>query len=174
MTDFTAPLPGEDVDGTWLATVATGLQRAIPLKGVNITNAGAPIATSSGTTELDLSKYAMTGLTLVTGRYYRFVAQVTGNKTVSTDGFDFKLRVNTALTGTQVGTGLDYFGAVTLQVREVSWLFKGDASYTALYMSVVRTAGTGTFSYYGSASGLTRSYAMLYDVGDTDNWTDVA
>jgi hypothetical protein len=48
------------------------------------------------------------------------------------------------------------------------------SSYTSLYLSVVRSSGSGTLSYYGMNSGFNRTWAELWDRGDTDNWSDVA
>jgi len=153
-----------------------GMQRSIPLRGVNVTNTGSPIATTSGTTELDLAKYALTGLTLVTGRYYLARYSITFTKTVGSDVYGFKLRANTAVSGTQISApGSDPTDALTVGDREVRCIFKGDASYTSLYFSVTRTGGTGTFSYYGAFSAsLMRTWGALYDLGDSDNWSDVA
>lgn len=160
---------------TELATITTQVTRSIPLKGAYVTNTGGPIATTSGTTEMDLSKLALTGLTLTTGRYYEVRYQVVFTKTVAGDSFDLKLRANTATTGTQIGQhGFNPTDGLTGGLREFGLMFKGDASYTALYLSVVRSGGTGTFSYYGMNGTFNRAWAQLWDRGDTDNWTDAA
>lgn len=163
---------------TELAAYKTAIVRAIPIKGLLITNTGNPIATTSGTTELDLAKYAFTGLTLVTNRYYLARYNVTYVKTVAADGFDFKVRANTAVSGTQIsasGFNPTRFGTGAEETFE--FIFKGDPTWTSIYLSVVRSGGTGTLAYYGAVAGtppLYRSWAALYDLGDSDNWSDVA
>jgi hypothetical protein len=160
---------------TELDTVVTGVRRAIPLKGAYVTNTGGPIATTSGTTELDLAKLQLTGLTLVTGRYYEVRYQITFTKTVAGDSFDLKLRANTAVSGTQIGQhGFNFTDGLTGGLREFGLMFKGDASYTSLYLSVVRSGGTGTLSYYGAVGAFVRTWAQLWDRGDSDNWSDIA
>lgn len=160
---------------TDLQTVTDQAWRGIPIKGVRINTPGpGAVATTSATTEMDLAKHAITGLTMTTGRYYLFRAMVTFTKTVGSDTFDLKLRANTPVSGTQIGLyGQNFTDALTGGCRVTEFLFVGDASYTSLYLSVVRTAGTGTLSYYGQQSGFNRSWSALHDQGDTDNWTDV-
>ena len=176
MTILPSLTAGHDTTAAEWSTITTQVTRSIPIKGAKVTNTGNPIATTSGTTELDLAKLQMTGLTLVTGRYYMARYQVTWVKTVGTDAFDFKLRVNTAVSGTQIGgpSGVNLTQSFTVGQNEIAVLFKGDASYTSLFLSVVRTAGTGTLSYVGEITGFTRAWAMLEDKGDSDNWSDVA
>jgi hypothetical protein len=151
--------------------------RNIPIKAVLLTNTAA-IATTSGTTELDLSKYAMTGLSLTTGRYYMLRYNVTYTKTVAADTFDLKVRANTAVSGTQIGqSGINPTQGNAGADWTFEFMFKGDSSYTAIYFSIVRTGGTGTFTYYGAVPAtplLYRSWATLNDMGDTDNWSEVA
>lgn len=156
------------------ALLARADQAHVVVAGVRITNAGNPIATTSGTTELDLAKYAMTNLTLITGRYYLARYLVTRVKTVGGDTFDFRLRANTPVSGTQIGR-LDSFAQdPTTQTAELGFLFVGDASYTSIYLSAVRTAGTGTLAYYGTSGGFNRSWATLSDLGPASVWTDAA
>lgn len=152
---------------------ADDANRLPPVKGVRITSAGNPIAATSGTTELDMSKYGLSALTLTTGRYYLYRAMFTFTKTVATDGFDFRLRVNTAVSGTQVAKApVDPTDGLTVGYRYVDMLFLGDAAYTSLHLSVVRAAGTGTLSYFGTSGGFNRGWAMLLELGD--NWSDAA
>lgn len=146
------------------------------LKGVNVTNAGNPIATTSGTTEMDLAKLQLTNfnIPMVTGSYYvaRFLLTVTN--TIASDTFDVRLRANTPVTGTQIGR-LDHFAnEPTAYSREYAFEFKGDASYTSIYVSLVRTGGTGTMSYYGVTGGQNRTWGTLSLMGDSGNWSDVA
>lgn len=145
------------------------------VKGVRITNTGNPIATTSGTTELDLTKWALTGLSLEDGRYYLYRAVVTYTKTQSSDTFELRLRANTALSGTVIGHSPVPFGAgLTAGWTVLDMLLVGNSSWTSLHLSVVRTSGTGTLSYFGATgSNINRAWAALLNMGDT-NWTDVA
>jgi hypothetical protein len=174
VTTLPAQPAGHETTAPEWSTVLTFVQRSIPLKGLRILNSGNPIATTSGTTELDLAKYALTGLTLVTNRYYLMRYLVTYTKSVATDAFSLKLRINTAVSGTQTGQLNIFAEDPAANTKELSFLVAGDSSWTAFYLSAVRTAGTGTLSYYGTSGGFVRSWAALYDVGDTDNWGDVA
>lgn len=173
-----ADLPaGHTPTATELATYKTFITRSIPLKGVRLTNSSGAIATTSGTTELDLSKFAFTGLTLVTNRYYLYVANITWTSTVTTDSWNFKLRANTATSGTQIGqTGFNPTQGSGGAESIYEFLFVGDSTYNSVYLSVQRGAGTGTLSYYGATSAgppvLSRSWGRLYDLGDSDNWSD--
>jgi hypothetical protein len=151
----------------------TAIIRSIPIRGVRVTAAGS-IATTSGTTELDLAKYQLTGLTLVAGRYYIVRPRIAFTKTVAGDVFDVRLRANTAVSGTMIGLVSDLGSGVAAGSEEAPMMFLGSASYTSLYVSVVRISGTGTLTYLGTNGGFTRSYNMLEDKGDADNWTDVA
>lgn len=160
---------------------ARGNKLGTLVKGILITNTGNPIATTSGATEMDLAKYAMTGLTLVTGRYYIVRYNITYTKSVAADTFDFKLRANTAVSGTQVGvSGFNPTRGSSGADETIEFIFKGDASYTSLYFSVVRTGGgasTGVLLYYGAQSGTPlqyRAWANINDLGDSANWSDVA
>jgi hypothetical protein len=159
-----------------LGAYKTAIDRAIPVAAVLITNTGNPIAVTSGTTELDMPKYALTGLTLTTGRYYMARYNVTYTKTVAGDGFDFKVRTAPAA-GTQVAlTGFNPTRSGTGAEDTFEFIFKGDATWTSLYLSVVRNAGSGTLSYYGAQAGTPlqyRAWGALYDLGDSTNWVDV-
>lgn len=176
MTILPSLLPNHAPTSAEMAAVTTAITRSIPIRGLLITNTGNPVATTSGTTELDLSKYALTGLALITGRYYLLRANVTYTKTVAGDGFDFKVRANTAVSGTQVAvTGFNPTESGGGAEKTFEFIFKGDATWTSLFLSVVRTAGTGTLSYYGAqGSNAYRAWVELRDLGDSDNWTDVA
>jgi len=147
----------------------------IPLAGVLITNTGNPIGTTTGTTELDFAKYALSGFTLSTSRWYLARIHVTFTKTQGTDSFFIRLRGNTALTGTQVHqSGVDPFDGLTIGQRDMDFMFQPGSAYTSLRFSVVRSSGTGTFSYFGASGGFPRAWALLYDVGDSTNIANVA
>lgn len=142
------------------------------LKGLLLINNGNPVATTSGTTEMNMALYALTGLTLVTNRYYKVRLFWTFTKTVAGDTFDMKLRANTAVSGTIVsGSATDQTDAHTIGNRITEMVFQGNSSWTSLHFSVQRSAGSGTFSYY-SATGGTRGWAELYDLGS--NWSNVS
>lgn len=145
------------------------------MKGVRITNTGNPIASTSGTTELDMPKYGMSGLTLVTNRYYQYTCQVTFLKGTAADQFTLRLRSNTAVSGTLRGdAAVDYTLSSPVGSVLHSFTFLGDSSITSLFLSTVRTSGAGILSYYGQSSGVTRSWAKLEDMGDSQNWSDIA
>lgn len=153
------------------------LPRTQPDSGLLLTSTGAPIDTTAAAVELAMTKYAFTSPTIVTGRYYCLLYNITYTKTVAGDSFDFHVRTNTPITGTIIGTTgfnptLGNGGAnVTLP-----FYFMGDASYTSLHLSVTRSGGTGTLSYFGATAGAPlqfRAWAELWDRGDTDNFINV-
>lgn len=159
----------------WIAAIKQLQPLVIPIKALRITNTGAPIATTSAGTEMDLAKYQFTGLTLTTGRYYMLRYNITYTKTVAGDSFDFKVRVNTAVSGTQIGlTGFNPTRSSTGAEETLEFVFLGDSTYTSLYLSVIRSAGTGTLAYFGASGTLNRGWAELLDLGDSANWIDVA
>lgn len=144
------------------------------VKGIRITNTGGPIATTSGTNELDLAKYQIPSVSLSSGRYYEARYAVTFTKSVASDTFDIRLRVNTAVSGTQIGQlGFDITDGRAGGYREFSFIFVGDPSYTSIYLSVVRSAGSGTLSYYGTAGSNNRCWGELIDAGDPTLWSDI-
>jgi hypothetical protein len=148
-----------------------------PIAGVYITNSGNTGATS-GTTELDLVMHQLpfpTGLTLSSSRLYLYRAQTTFTKTVAGDTFDFKLRANTALSGTQIGqSGVNPTDGLTIGQRTLEIFFVGSSSYTKLFLSATRSAGTGTLTGFGSVSGFIRSWSVLHDIGDSGVWSAYA
>ena len=175
MTQLTQFNANDAPTAAQLGAYKTAIERSIPLRGAYVTNTGGPIATTSGTTELDLTKLQLTGLTLTTGRYYEARYQITFTKTVAGDSFDIKLRANTAVSGTQIAQhGFNPTNGFTGGLLEFGLMFKGDVSYGSIYLSVVRTGGTGTLSYYGMSGTFSRTWAQLWDRGDTDNWADIA
>ena len=90
------------------------------------------------------------------------------------DAFELRVRVGTAVTGALVAQSpVDPTDGRTIGYRYLEIPLVGSAAWSSLHLSVVRTSGTGTLSYYGSTQGRVRSWAALWDVGDTDNWTDV-
>lgn len=167
---------GHDPTAAELDTWRTGIIRAAPLKGV-VLIAATSLGATSGTTELAMSKYDLTGLSLVTNRYYMAVYSITFTASVSSDQFAFKVRANTSLTGTQVaGSGFNPTQGSGGNCLRQDYLIVGDSSYTALYLSMQRQSGTGVLTYYGSSGGtptIQRAWMMLYDLGDSDQWTQV-
>jgi hypothetical protein len=160
-----------------MAAYKSQIMRGVPIKAVRITATGA-LYTTSGTTELDLTRFSLTGFTLDPTRYYMYRAYVTWVKSVASDDYSFKVRANTALTGQQVSitgnfaTFTEGNGALTYE-----FLFKGDGghslSITSLFLSVARGSGTGNLQVFGAGTDGYRAWAELLDRGDSDNWTDV-
>lgn len=159
------------VEATLISTAA-GLARP-PIAANRITNTGNPIGTTTSATELDMTKYALTGLSLTTGRYYLFRAMVTVSKSVATDSVDFYIRANTALTGTMLGLYSYFANEPSTITRMLEFLFIGSNTYTSLYLSAKRTAGTGTLVYYGASTGFNRCFSELLDRGQS-TWIDTA
>lgn len=154
------------------------LPRTQPVEGILITSTAGPIDVTVGGTELAMTKYAFNTPTIITGRYYCLRYNVTYTKTVAGDSFDFHVRANTPLSGTIIcTTGFNPTRTSTGADETFELYFKGDSSYTSLHFSVMRSAGTGTLSYYGASAGTPlqyRAWAELWDRGDSDNFVDVS
>lgn len=133
------------------------------LDSVEVGVAGA-IATTAGTTELNITQMAIGPVALVAGGLYRWDIRLTLQATVATDTYRFRIRRDTALTGTVV-TDWSIPAANTTGVTAfVSWdnyissVVDPAVSYFA---SLTRTTGTGTLTLYGQTSTTERTGIKL-------------
>lgn len=122
------------------------------------------IAVTSGTTELNIPQMAIGPVALVAGGLYRWDIRLTLQASVTTDTFRFRIRRDTALTGTVV-TDWSLPAANTLGVTAFSsWdnFISSVADPTVSYfVSLTRTSGSGTLTLFGQTSTTERTGIKL-------------
>lgn len=135
------------------------------------------MATTSGTTQLNLPKLAIENYRVTSGFFYEFKLSLFYNHaTVSaTDSFTVFIRRDTALSGAIVAQGVirpenpDTFdGSKTLLLPWRAVATDVDADY---YVSVQRVAGTGTLAINGDRLS---AFSIAPMGGDTALWSEVA
>lgn len=143
------------------ATDVTAGSRATDTTGIGI------IATTSGTTELDLPDLAITDATVSTKNLYSFQGTIAINGGGSSTSFLFRWRQTTALTGAVVasfiylpnGTGFNDTKAFDATYRPTA------AGVNSYHLSVQRLAGASNLSIYGTESSKFQSHARLTRIG---------
>lgn len=129
--------------------------------------------TTSGTTELDLPKLAVADYPVVAGRYYKFELRVQGNASVANDQFAFRVRRDTAVSGTELAQARYQVANVTAftDQRVLIKYWKATTTNPALdlFVSVQRTAGSGTLAIHGD----TETQFAITDVGDIATFVEV-
>ena len=130
---------------------------------------------TSGTTELDLARLAMPGILLETGWLYMADLHIINSRSVAGDEFDFRLRRDTAASGTLLGSAASWAESST-----TGRLFDGRVFFTAtggsvdLFVSVVRTSGSGTLTvHYTSFSGAARTSVSLWRVAPSTSLREI-
>lgn len=151
-------LPGPFLAGQRLTAGQLNDATQKTLKSVEVSTA-AVINTTSGTTELNVPKLALSGIPQVAGGLYRFSPRLTVQNSVGTDDYSLILRRDTALTGTVVRQWFLYSPNLTSVRQWQSW-----ADITAIadetvnyFVSIQRTAGSGTIAIYGQVGTFDRS-----------------
>lgn len=136
------------------------------LDGVAVDTAGTLVTTSAGT-EADISQLQLTVPAWRAGHVYVVEAQIRLTFSVATDGFQITLRQDTALTGTQLATA-NLTGAATVTTHFLAWPIRPstDAYNVKLFLSLIRTSGTGTLSALGTPAGtIARTWAGIKTAG---------
>jgi hypothetical protein len=151
----------------------TGNGVARPMQGVVVTTAP-NLGVTSGTTELDLPKLhlAPAALTVISGRYYKLCLMIEGNASVANDQFQFQVRYGTALTGTVIASFRFQVANVTAfndsKFWSVPWPCVTSDAGAKFYISVLRSAGSGTFTVTGGG----KCSFWIEDMGaDTNVWS---
>jgi hypothetical protein len=144
-----------------------------PLAGVLVTSAP-NLGVTSGTTELNLAKLALApaALTVTSGRFYALCLMIEGNASVANDQFQFQVRYGTALSGTSIASWRFQVANVTAfndsKFWSVPWQCPSTDAAAKFYISVLRSAGTGTFTVTGGG----RCAFWLEDMGaDVNVWS---
>jgi hypothetical protein len=137
------------------------------LDEVEISTAGA-LQTTSGTTELNITKLVLGPVDLVAGGLYSLEPQLILNNSVATDEFLFKVRKNTPLTGTLIAEMSIWRPNTTLGYSFVTYddfASAADDPAVTLYCSLVRATGTGTCTIYGQFNTLSRTSMKITRIG---------
>lgn len=122
---------------------------------------------SGVTTQTDVPELALSG-PFTAGRVYEIGWQAFVSPTVLTDVWTWSVRLDTAVSGTQIeltdGNGIEG-PTYTCIYRPAA-----TASHS-IHFSITRTSGTGTISVFGSpGAGIDRTHAWVRDVSDATNW----
>jgi hypothetical protein len=136
-----------------------------------LTQAGTYFTTSAATVA-DLPKLTISDLAVTAGRWYEFSIRIQGNASVANDQFSFKVR--TAAAGGTVLAEMRYqVGNVTAftdqKILKRYWKAPTTNSAMDFYVSVERTAGSGTLAIHGQSE----SYFSITDVGDVASIVEV-
>lgn len=129
------------------------------LESVEVGIAGI-VATTSGTTELDVSQLAMGPVSVTTANLYRNSIRLIGSQSVATDEFFCRIRRDTPVTGALVTEWVMYAPGTTNGFLFSSWSdFIPAVSNTAVnyYLSVARFAGSGVLNVWGQLNNQNRS-----------------
>lgn len=145
---------------------AAGTETVAGARATDTTGIGI-IATTSGTTELDIPDLAITNATLAQGNLYSFQGTIAINGGGGSSSFLFRWRARTALTGSVVasfiylpnGTGFN-----DTKVFDATYA-PGGSSTTSYHLSVQRVAGAANLSIYGTESSKFQSHARITRLG---------
>ncbi len=119
-------------------------------RGLSLTT----VTTSAGT-ELDLPWFQLNNVDLMQNIVYEITAMcVAMTQSVATDSFQFRFRLDTALTGLLFGTFTYSAGSVNPLSVTARVMYEGTNNVrTNIFISVVRTVGTGTATLAPRISG---------------------
>jgi hypothetical protein len=137
------------------------------LKSIEVGISGV-IATTSGTTELNVSQLALGPVDLVFGGLYQWFPRVTVQFSVGTDEYKMIIRRDTALTGPIVTDWVIYGPRHTGGYLFSSWDdFESSAVDPGVnyFVSFQRVLGTGTLTIYGQIDSTNRTGLKLARTG---------
>jgi len=125
--------------------------------GVNVTS-GSLVGPVSA--ETDIPQLALSGL-VKAGYTYLIGVQLFDSVTTTTDDWQIQVRRDTAVTGAVICQA-GWSGDDLLGTHYWSWAFKATVDETLnLFFSVLRTAGAGTVTIFGSPGGPARTMSFL-------------
>lgn len=128
---------------------------------------GVALYTTSGATELDLGRLAHVSVPWISGQFYTHKLQILTSRSVAAEEYEFKLRDATPLSGTIMARGTAFVvGSTAGQQVNLSLSYAAPATKTTtVYLSVVRSAGTGAMSVYGTLATASRSESIMTRMG---------
>src|SRR5262245_638673 len=131
-------------------------------RGLSLTT----VTTSIGT-ELDLGWFQLNNVDLVQGIVYEIKSMcVAVTQTVATDSYQFRFRLDTALTGLLVGIFTHSAGTVNPVAVAAKVMYEAtDNVPTNIFISVVRQVGTGTATLAPRVSGGNGGLASYSTIG---------
>jgi len=151
--------------GTWVHERIVG--------GVRVLTSGI-ITSSSGTTEVNVPKLAMTGRRVKSGTYYVLHLSLFGQGSVNADDFSIKVREDTALSGNAIADFRWVVGQEAVVNAQRTWegLWKCTADNTnkSFFISVQRLLGTGQLDIQGDVH---TSWWIEETTADSAVWSDV-
>lgn len=151
--------------GTWIHERITG--------GLRVITAGI-ITSSSGTTEVNIPKLAMTGKRVKSGTYYILHLSIFGQGSVNSDDFSIKVREDTALSGNTIADFRWVVGNEQVvnsqRTWEGIWKCAADNNSKSFFISVQRLLGTGQLDIQGDVH---TGWWIEETTADSAVWTDV-
>jgi hypothetical protein len=159
-------LPGPFLAGQRLKAGALNDATQKTLKSVEISATGA-LYTTSGTTELNIPRLALSNIPQVNGGLYGFDVRLVVNQTVLVANYSFFIRRDTALTGTIIAE-IPLFAPPSLNGEllstwtDVAATLNENVNYFA---SLKQTAGTGTMTLFGQLNTAIRTGIKISRVG---------
>lgn len=159
-------LPGPFLAGQRLTAGQLNDATQKTLKSIEVSQAGI-IATTSGTTELDVPKLGLGPVPLVNGGLYQFESRFTLQNSNGTDEYTVRVRRDTALTGAIVTTWVVYAPGTTAGYLFVDWadVISAADENVQYFTSFQRASGSGTLSVYGQLSSTNRSGIKMSRAG---------
>lgn len=159
-------IPGPFLSGQILTAGALNDATQKTIKSIEVGVAGT-LYTTSGTTELNLPRFAMSSLQLVNGGLYELMTHLELQNSVATDRYNLILRHTTALTGTLVSDWVIPAAVGTTQYVYVNWddIISAADQTLNYFLSVQRLAGAGTLSVLGQGSSTNRPGIKLMRSG---------
>ena len=137
------------------------------LDSVDVAIAGV-LATTSGTTELNVSQFALGPVAVDTANLYKLAVRIIGSQTVATDEFFCRIRRDTPVTGTLIAEWVMYAPGTTAGFLFTSFAdFVPSADNPAInyYLSVARAVGTGVLNVWGQLNNRNRSGDSITRIG---------
>lgn len=132
------------------------------LDGAVVDTAG-NLVTTSGATESNITELSLTVPSWRVGHVYIVEVQMLMAFSVATDGFQVTLRRDTALTGTTLAIA-NFVNLATQHTPLIAWPLRPTLNEQAvdLFISVIRTSGTGTCTVSGSpGSSIARTWSGI-------------
>lgn len=148
-----------------------------PLGGIGgrvVTTAGSmtpPGAIDS--TEANIAKLGMTGIRVVSGRWYTFNVNLYANFTAADNAFVVRVRKDTALTGAVVAQWqwVPPIAADDTESFAQPWLCTASDTAESFHVSVQRVLGSGTCTLYGDRH---TAFWVREETADATYWSEVA
>ena len=142
--------------------------------GLRVIAAGI-ITSSSGTTEVNIPRLAMTGKRVASGTYYILHLSLFGQGSVNSDDFSIQVREDTALTGNVIADFRWVVGNEQVVNSQRSWegIWKCTATNTnkSFFVSVKRLLGTGQLDIQGDNH---TGWWIEETTADSSVWADVS